>query len=398
MWQASVTFRTSARILPLYWLRLASNAPHAHFGEVTHPESIPQLIEIVRSTDEPVLAVGSLTKPALSSMPEISLISMSRLSGLLEYEPTEYTFTALAGTPVSEIQTALRNNGQYLPFDPLLVAAGATLGGTIAASANGAGRLRFGGVRDFLVGIQFVDGAGRLIRGGGKVVKNAAGFDFPKLFTGSMGRLGILTEVTFKVFPEPRSRVTLEVSCAHLEDAIQRMNFALGKSWEIEAAEILSSRRLLVRIGGEAEALPERINLISSALARPSRILQPSEADEEWNALREFSWLPSDSSLIKIPLTSLKLASLDSVLGDVPRVYSQGGNVAWVAWDQPLEILHPHLAALKLTGVPWRGSAQLLGLGNSKPMEDMVKNALDPTSRYAAFPGVIQSSSNTTAS
>lgn len=350
------------------------------------PESISDLLEATRTASAPVLAVGAATKPALSALPGTTLVSTAKLRGLLEYEPTEYTFTALPGTPILEVQEALKTHGQYLPFDPVLARAGATLGGTVAASANGAGRVRFGGVRDFLVGIQFIDGACRLIRGGGKVVKNAAGFDFPKLFTGSIGRLGILTELTFKVFPEPPARLGLEVSCQSLEDAVDRLNFILGKSWEIEAAEILPPNQLLLRIGGEAAALPARMSVIESALARETRRLEPGEAEQRWSDLGEFSWAPPQAALVKVPLTSLRIPALDARLGAARRVYSQGGNVAWIAWDDSLEPLHRALADLKLTGVSWRGGPVLLGVGNSKPMEALVKHALDPDNRFAAFP------------
>ena len=106
----------------------------------------------------------------------------------------------------------LAEHGQYLPFDPPLAAAGATLGGTVAAGLSGPGRYRYGGVRDFVLGVRFVDGMGNLVRGGGKVVKNAAGFDFPKLMVGSLGRLGVLAELSFKVFPQPPAFATLAVS------------------------------------------------------------------------------------------------------------------------------------------------------------------------------------------
>ena len=115
---------------------------------------------------------------------------------------SEFTFTALAGTPVREIAAALAERGQYLPFDPMLREAGATLGGTVAAGLSGPGRFRYGGLRDFILGVRFVDGEGRLLRLGGKVVKNAAGFDLPKFFVGSLGRFGVLAEMTFKVFPK----------------------------------------------------------------------------------------------------------------------------------------------------------------------------------------------------
>src|SRR5207249_11250784 len=144
------------------------------------------------------------------------------LRGISEYDPSECTFAALAGTPVREIAAALAERGQYLPFDPVLSEAGATLGGTVAAGLSGPGRFRFGGLRDFILGVRFVDGAGRLLRMGGKVVKNAAGFDLPKFFVGSLGRFGVLAEMTFKVFPRPASALTLRLA-ANGSEATARM-------------------------------------------------------------------------------------------------------------------------------------------------------------------------------
>jgi FAD/FMN-containing dehydrogenase len=103
----------------------------------------------------------------------------------------------------------------------MLVDSGATLGGTVAAGLSGAGRFRFGGLRDFILGVRFVDGTGRVLRMGGKVVKDAAGFDLPKFFVGSLGRFGVLAQITFKVFPRPASTMTLRLSAATLEDACE---------------------------------------------------------------------------------------------------------------------------------------------------------------------------------
>ena len=128
-----------------------------------------------------VLARGGGTKPALSSVADAAVLDLSALRGITEYQPSEFTFSARAGTPLAEIASALAEHGQALPFDPPLVDAGATVGGAIAAGLSGSGRYRYGGIRDFLLGVRFVDGQGRLVRGGGKVVKNAAGFDLPKL-------------------------------------------------------------------------------------------------------------------------------------------------------------------------------------------------------------------------
>ena len=138
-------------------------------ASTARPSSASEIQEIVRTLPRMHLRGGG-SKPALSTPPTDSLLlDLSGLSGLVEYEPAEYTFTAQAGTPVADIQAVLAKEGQYLPFDPPLAAAGATLGGIVAAGTSGAGRVRYGGVRDFLIGTRFVDGRGELLRDGGSI-------------------------------------------------------------------------------------------------------------------------------------------------------------------------------------------------------------------------------------
>lgn len=155
------------------------------------PRTPEEVAEAVRSGAK-LLPRGGGSKPALSQAPAgVEVLEMGGLAGIVEYRPEEFVIIALAGTPLSEVKELLRRHQQYLPFDPPLAAAGATLGGTVAAGLSGPMRHRFGGVRDFILGVRLVDGKGRLVRGGGKVVKNAAGFDLPKLMVGSLGQLGV---------------------------------------------------------------------------------------------------------------------------------------------------------------------------------------------------------------
>ena len=198
---------------------------------------------------------------------------MSGLRGVVEYEPNEFVFTALAGTPVAEVVAMLAEHGQYLPFDPPFVAAGATLGGAVASGLSGPGRYRYGGVRDFVIGVRFVDGLGQLVRGGGKVVKNAAGFDLPKLMVGSLGRLGALVELSFKVFPKPPAFGTLRVDYPSLAAAVEAMATLVTKPLDIEAVDLepsSASASLLVRIGGREDQL-ESADATSPRAARRRR-------------------------------------------------------------------------------------------------------------------------------
>src|SRR5882724_10484249 len=199
------------------------------------PESFEELADAVRSTPR-LIAVGAGTKPRLSNVDAVKL-STARLRGISEYDPSEFTFTAAAGTPVREIAAALAERGQYLPFDPMFAEAGATLGGTVAAGVSGPARFRFGGLRDFILGVRFVDGEGRLLRLGGKVVKNAAGFDLPKFFVGSLGRFGALAEITFKVFPRAATTRTLRLEAKSAAAMTEIFSTAGSARWELDALD-----------------------------------------------------------------------------------------------------------------------------------------------------------------
>jgi glycolate oxidase FAD binding subunit len=200
-------------------------------------------------------------------------VDVSGLRGVVEYDPGEFTFTALAGTPLREVEMMLAERGQYLPFDPPFREQGATLGGTVAAGIAGSMQYRYGGVRDFVIGVRFVDGRGELVRGGGKVVKNAAGFDLPKLMVGSLGRLGILTEVTFKVFPAPPATATLRAEFGSLGAAVNALVSLTRSRFDLEALDLVpesptadGAATLWVRIGGAADDLSRRLERISRFL------------------------------------------------------------------------------------------------------------------------------------
>ena len=269
---------------------------------VLSPTTSAELAAAVRAAPR-VIAVGAGTKPRLSRVPaDFVRISTAKLRGIVEYEPSEFTFTALAGTPLAEIVAALGERGQYLPFDPMLAAAGATLGGTIAAGLSGPGRWRFGGLRDFILGVQFVDGEGRLLRLGGKVVKNAAGFDLPKFFVGSVGRFGVLAELTFKVFPRPAALRTLRLGAN--DNAVKSNIFtaAANTRWELDALDAaLDEPAMFARLGGPAAALDV---IAAEILGRfPGTVLAQGEADEFWRGIAEFRWAHEGGTLAKVALT-----------------------------------------------------------------------------------------------
>jgi glycolate oxidase FAD binding subunit len=360
------------------------------------PATVEELRSVLRSMGS-LLPRGGGTKPALSTPPDgVETLEMSAFSGVKQYEPGEFTFTALAGTTLAEVQLLLAEHGQYLPFDPLLVRRGATLGGTVAAGISGPGRLHYGGVRDFLLGIRYVDSAGDLVQGGGKVVKNAAGFDLPKLMVGSLGGLGALVELTFKVFPRPERCSTLYLEFASLEEALGAMYRLLGVPLELDALDLQPTKAgfaLYARLGGLASALPARLERLRGLVGGGEPLEGPKE-ELLWSNARELDWAPVGWTLVKIPLTPGRILSLEKALlhgidqglfGGLPlRRYSCAGQVAWLAMPEPPEALDSLLAGLGLSGLALFGppGKPRLGVRAGEPFARRVKAALDPAGRF----------------
>jgi glycolate oxidase FAD binding subunit len=361
---------------------------------VLAPESFEELVEAVRSTPR-VLAVGAGTKPRMSAVHVMDGMDVVRLStkalcGISEYDPSEFTFTAAAGTPVRDIAAALAERGQYLPFDPMLLDAGSTLGGTVAAGMSGPGRFRFGGLRDFILGVRFVDGMGRLLRMGGKVVKNAAGFDLPKFFVGSLGRFGVLAELTFKVFPRPASAVTLGLTAETLDAAMKILTEAASSRFEFDALDIAPDRPgVLARLAGPPDALKALTREVFARWA--GEILSDLEAERLWGELREFRWAGATGPLVKVALSPSAVPALDALVRslDGSRLHlSAGGNVAFISLGAmadraPADELDQGLGELGLSGLALRGDGPLwFGRRAHPEITQAVKQALDPENRF----------------
>lgn len=347
------------------------------------PTTPGELADAVRSAPR-VIAVGAGTKPRLSRVTdEFVRISTKALSGIVEYEPSEFTFTALAGTPLKQIIAALAERGQYLPFDPMLADAGATLGGTVAAGLSGPGRWRFGGLRDFILGVQFVDGEGRLLRMGGKVVKNAAGFDLPKFFVGSAGRFGVLAEITFKVFPRPLALRTLRLDAKDITEKARLCAEMANTRWELDALDAaLEEPAVFARIGGPPEALDA---LTAEMLARfPGAVLTPGDASYFWQAIVGFRWAHSGGTLAKFALTPAQMpefAAWVRTQSGARGWLSAGGNVGYVSLPAGATP-----AASPWPGALLRGEGPLwLGPRHDFAITKAVKSALDPQNKFPSL-------------
>ncbi|QQE86204.1 glycolate oxidase subunit GlcE [Pseudomonas putida] len=162
----------------------------------------------------PLRIQGSNSKAMLGRPVAGEIVDTRGHRGIVSYDPTELVLTARAGTPLQEIEAALFEAGQMLPCEPPHLGAGATLGGVVAAGLSGPRRPWAGSVRDYVLGTRVITGHGKLLRFGGEVMKNVAGYDVSRLMAGSFGCLGLLTEVSLKVLPRPRRCLSLRMPMA----------------------------------------------------------------------------------------------------------------------------------------------------------------------------------------
>lgn len=173
--------------------------------------------------------VAALLREANTRRASVGPIDLSRLNRVLDYTPEDMTVTVEAGIRVGELQRELRQRGQWLPIDPAH-ADSLTVADLIGRNLSGPRRLGFGTVRDHLIGVRVALADGRLVRSGGKVVKNVAGFDVMKLFVGAEGSLGVIVEATFKLLPVPETERFLQRRCGALDEAAGAMQAVLDSS------------------------------------------------------------------------------------------------------------------------------------------------------------------------
>lgn len=352
-----------------------------------------EIQEVIRSSSR-LAPRGAGSKTALqTTLSSVTTLNVSDLRGVLAYQPQEFTFTALAGTPLAEIERLLAENGQYLPFDPPLVGRGATLGGTVAAGLSGPGRYRYGGIRDFILGLRFIDGHGKVVRAGGKVVKNAAGFDLPKLMVGSLGRLGVMLELTFKVFPLPPSYGTLRSEFQALSAALDAMLHLGRLPLDIAALELIphaNGAALYIRLAGDQQILPSRLNRLRAILGlKDDEILAGQTEHDFWLEQKEFTWIEAAHTLVKVPVTPRRVVALDKQLAahGAARRYSAGANLAWVAWPGDSSTLDHMLEEQGLSALAVLGANGQVRLGRQvgAAFEARVKQALDPAGKWLAL-------------
>lgn len=199
---------------------------------------LDELISRIRdaaSRKVPLRIRGGGTKDFLGERLEGEVLETAGLRGIVSYEPSELVVTVRAGTPLAELEATLAEQGQCLAFEPPHFGAGATVGGMVAAGLSGPSRASAGPVRDYVLGLQLVNGRGELLTFGGQVMKNVAGYDVSRLMVGAFGTLGLIAEVSLKVLPVAPAEATLRFAVSQAE-ALRQLNAWGGQPLPLNAS------------------------------------------------------------------------------------------------------------------------------------------------------------------
>lgn len=350
------------------------------------PRTIDALATLVASTASAGLRIGGAgTKRRAAAADSAATIDARGLTGFAAYDPAECVVTVGAGTPVADVAQLLATHGQYLPWDPPFVDDGATIGGMIASGLNGPGRLRYGGVRDFVIGATVVDGRGRRIASGGQVVKNAAGFLLHHALVGSGGRLGVIAEVSLKVFPHAEATCTVVTRAGSTHDALAAHERLRRAALDLDALDLdVSTHTVLARLAGAAAALPARAERAAHALGGDVQRLHGHDEAAQWAAHTRALW-HSGPLVVKVPTTPGRLGALLEALAPLGAVRaSVAGAVVYLTTAAPLDAVDTALAGYGTSGAVVRGvgHGRRLGPTTPRPFHDRVRATLDPDGRF----------------
>jgi glycolate oxidase FAD binding subunit len=268
-------------------------------------------------------------------------LTLSRLTGILSYEPEELVLTAWAGTRLSEVQAALDGARQHFAFEPfrpgaLLGTSDQTLGGMIAAGLAGPRRIQAGSVRDHILGFAGVSGRGEAFKAGGKVVKNVTGFDLSKLMAGSWGTLAVLTEVTLKVLPRPETEASLLVDGLTDAEAATLMARAMGSPAEVSGAGVVGGV-VMLRLEGIAVSVEDRLGLLQALAGRAARVLRDAASAALWADLRDGVPVADGPGAVWrvscAPMQGHRLVAALRQAGPVEAAYDWQGGLMWLRLD-----------------------------------------------------------------
>ena len=368
---------------------------------IVFPESIEQLSAVVRTCYEQrwhMLSCGQRTKLHWGGHHQLTnidiVISTARLNRVVEHWVDDFTIRVEAGIGLTTLQSQLQPHGQFWPVDPLY-GQQATVGGIVATADGGSWRQRYGSVRDTVIGVQFVRYDGEVVKAGGRVVKNVAGYDLMKLMTGAYGTLGILSQLTLRLYPiaAQSQTVVLSGSTEAITKAALQVRLQGITSSAMDLIGDSNGVRLAGRFEGIAAGVEEQVNRFQ-AIATDLGLTYESVDDTLWSSLA-LQLGSSNQVLCKVGLLPTQLVPLLELLAKLPSGWlarlHNGSGLGLIALPsdgttdmvKTLETLRSHCNAHKgfltilqappsLTLEPWGYT------GNALDMMKAIKQQFDP--------------------
>jgi len=319
-----------------------------------------QFIDRIKAATGPLRIRGAGSKDFYGQALHGEVLDTRGHRGIVAYEPTELYVTARCGTPLAEIEAALAERGQCLPFEPPRFSADSTIGGVVASGLSGPRRASAGSVRDYVLGVKLLDGSARELSFGGQVMKNVAGYDVSRLVAGSLGTLGLILEVTLKVLPKPAAGATLRFGMDEAA-ALRRLNEWGGQPLPIVASAWHDGQLTLRLAGARAavEAAREKLGgePMEAGGTTPAEVGPGETATGDfWNDLRDqtLPFFAADT------LWRLSVPSVAPALG-LPgeQLVEWGGALRWLKSAAPAETIRAAAAAAGGSATLYRAPAEL---------------------------------------
>ena len=339
---------------------------------VVLPASVWEIQDVLRFAAAQHLSVipaGSGSKLQSGNPPEKVdiVLAMTRINEVVEYEPADLTVTVEAGIQLTALQEKLADNGQFLPLNPPY-ASRCTLGGIVAANASGSLRLRYGTARNLVLGLRVVHASGTVVKSGGKVVKNVAGYDVNKLYIGSFGTLGILTEMTLKLSPIPARQALLTAQFQDMQAAAKTGLSIVGSQTLPDFVNLLVNSEhagptLVAGFGGDAETVTWQLEQARRIMELNGAIGVKEVEGESFqklnDAIRAFAESENESRtvIVQVNLKRTDIAEFaENVLTNNAEMLALlGSGVLYLKMEQ-VEGLADTLAALRERVVAAHGS------------------------------------------
>ena len=280
-------------------------------------------VELAARNKTQLRPVGGGTKHFYGGPLQGEEVDMRPWAGIVEYEPTELVITVKPGTRLAEVEAALAAQKQELAFEPPRLGANGTIGGAIASGLAGPARLSKGGVKDYVLGCTLLDGKGQLLHFGGVVMKNVAGYDVARVIPGSMGTLGVVTELSIKVMPVAPAEASLQFDM-DVNKAISQSNLWLSKPLPISAT-FFDNGTLTVRLRGASAAVQAALKNMGG------QEMDTQQAQAFWTGVRDqqhhFFNGEGDLWRLAVPPTTVDLAMPGQ------SVHEWGSGLRWLRVD-----------------------------------------------------------------